>query len=403
MSAPRRRSRRSELIGRALLACATLAVSAAAGAAATVAVTRDRAPGVALRINPGDGIALANHLVQEASVSPAVLTRPAEADAARASLRREPLNPKALQFLASAALASQDQDRSVVLAKAAEQVSRRELVVQLMLIEDAVRRGNVSEVLVHYDRALRTRASARRVLFPTLQGALSSADIREALTPYLDEDRVWVSEFLKASAGTRGLSAGVAALLIEGPDTRGRRTLARRFAPDMLAALAADQQYDMLRKYFLATPGAPRELLDSANLTVSAIDQQWGPLAWSALETTGASAVFEQSEQTGSPVARISASPGASGYGLRKLLYLPAGPYRLRVQQDLAEPNDRSLMRWQLTCAAARAPFWESGDATRLVVPSGCPSQVLELFVRGGAEDSGLEALVQQVEIAPDR
>ncbi len=163
-------------------------------ASATLSQLQSRgAPASAIALWPWNGTAYANLAVGEQAEG-----RGTDAQrAARRALRFDGLNPTAARVLAVEAVESNQLKLGLDWLAYSEAVSRRDAGTQLMMIELAVSRGDVSNALRHYDRALRTSEESYATLFPVLLGAAADPAIRHGVIALLQRQPYWRSAFLQ--------------------------------------------------------------------------------------------------------------------------------------------------------------------------------------------------------------
>jgi hypothetical protein len=78
----------------------------------------------------------------------------------------------------------------------AETLSRRDLQTQIWLIEERVRRGDVSGALRHYAVALRVFPEAKTVLFPSLANGVAHPELVDPIADLASSEETWRNAFL---------------------------------------------------------------------------------------------------------------------------------------------------------------------------------------------------------------
>lgn len=183
-----------------------------------------------------------------AAALPAPSIMPEKVARMRGSLReaalREPVSSYALGLLGVAVDYQHDSSHARELFQLSEKMSRRNLLTQMWLIEDAVRRDNVSDAIVHYDRAMRVSLESRQTLSPLLVNALGDSLIQKNLLPVLAKHPLWWQDFAltmgKSGEDARGMSAAIIALRPNLANSE-ERALVERILNKMIA-LHADRQ-----------------------------------------------------------------------------------------------------------------------------------------------------------------
>ena len=373
-------------------------------------VTRLGAPDIALSVFPSEPMALAVKADAEAANSVKDPTRLGLArDNARRSLAAQGLNPSALRILAFDSLVSGKPELSRRLALLATQASRREAGAQLMLIEDAVARDDVEGALKHYDLALRSSAGSRTLLVPLLAGALEDERINASLAPYIKQRPDWLCAFLDGAIPVTPDPSAIARLVQRsggwpaGPTYRNLQTA-------LFARMLEKEQFDSLKRSYLALKGADKSLLTSPALTAQSVSADQGVLAWRSLGS--ASAGFDVVTETGkAPELRFFAGSGDRAIVAQKLMFLTPGAYRFSAQFGRALLSGGSGLRWSATCLGANSAgmFWKTEALTprddtsfgaTVNVPGNCAAQALYVEMIGGESQSGAEILLKAVSLS---
>jgi hypothetical protein len=179
------------------VAVAALALAIGSAASAVTGAFRSTNALAALRVSPGDPVALIrevdNSLVMDGE---ATLKSGRILPAARQSIAGTALNPGAVRLLAIDAWMHNDAGRSALLLRLAERLSRRDLGTQLLLIEERVAANDVPGTLAHYDKILRVSPPSRAWLFSTLNEAASDPTTAEEIARMLRRDPPWFGDFI---------------------------------------------------------------------------------------------------------------------------------------------------------------------------------------------------------------
>lgn len=329
------------------------------------------------------------------------------AERARLSLLHNPLSVTSLSILALQADASgAGLEHARPLMSAAERLSRRDLLMQLWLIEDRVRQEDVAGALRHYDRALSIYPEAEPLLFPILAGALDTPDIRKGLLGYVKARRPWVRSFLDFATGHAPPTA-LAELLINVDGGDRPSSFTRPFEAGLLRNAVAAQQFGfarvLTRRLAKGMPPEWQELVPSQ--ASSAQDLQ--PLTWATSEDP---AFQLQPDGRG---AVLDIAPDGQGIAIYRVIFPTPGTYRL-VQQMSATDSDGLQARWDFTCFGTTASNIASlpalpatATSLQVTIPEGCTAVRLALIVGGidRASASGISfqrlALVPQMSRAP--
>jgi hypothetical protein len=388
-----------------LIVALGIVASAFSLALAASTLIRSGNPDLAARIMPIDSLAASGRAEQLMMTD--LLNEPKQVAAvARSALRLQPINPTAFQVMGVAATAAGDTQTGRALIVEAQHQSRREAPVQFLLIEDAVRRGDIREALAHYDIILRTQPNSHALLFPTLLDALKEPAIRTALSPYYHTERTWAPQFASyALANSKDLDALVALELeaggLENPQ------FAHDQSAGLIARLVQEKRFAAARRVYLAMHGATSQRLVDAGFSGADIDGRFGAIGWQTGTEADASSIL--AKDAGNRLEMLlSASALTSTKIATKLLYLRPGKYRVDVALSRFEGEDGAAVGVQIRCPALTGdqPVWsEQGRAKMIggefVLPAGCDAQYLDIVAIGGSSGSMLDATVRSVTVRP--
>ncbi len=310
------------------------------------------------------------------------------ADLARQALTRDPTLAGAWRTLGLAAAAQQRPAQARKILQTAERVSRRDLGVQLWLIEDAVQRQDVVRALRHYDSALRVSLGSRELLFPILGQALEQPQMRAPLANILSRDPPWAEAFYYSLAENPPAGGALHDLL----GRVDRRVLLRSRAPlHVLVANLAGRNDNgaAVRVYRLLNddPAAAGLLRNGGFDRENSVP----PLDWQ-IEQAGSLAIAQEDGRL-----LIDGSSGSGGVVARQALALPSGAYRVSFRHG-AEPQRAFRPSLLIRCAPTSTPLASIDDVAPIVrasrafaVPASCTDQVIELRVQAeeGVEPSG--------------
>ena len=325
----------------------------------------------------------------------------------KGSLRVAPINPTAFRLLGLASEANSQTNTAQAWLQLSNRASRRDLGTQLWLIENAAKSGDLPGALKHYDIALRTSPQSHAILFPILTAGIADAEIRAGLVPLIRPEPLWLFEFLNFAAQSTDAQSNLALLITDAgglPDQPNFNDLGKR----LLSALAGSKNPEIARRLFKSLRGASQANLGTTGFNSANTDVRFNPLPWEALSTAGLGAVCERSNKA----ARMLVGSGERGVVLRRMMSLAPGNYLLTVDQSLIAAAQGSGQDWRMTCdppgAAAARDLIDDGDAkpatsfrTRISIPQGCGSQIIELAVVGGTGQTDMEFFVDNISVEP--
>ncbi|USU10665.1 hypothetical protein NF700_17825 (plasmid) [Sphingomonadaceae bacterium OTU29MARTA1] len=285
----------------------------------------------------------------------------------------------------------------------AYKLSRRDLRTQLWVIEDAVGRGSISEVLNHYDTTLRVFPNIDKILYPILANASANPAIRSVLIRKLYSKPVWSDSFIYYVAGNS-------------PDLQSTALL-----------------FNRLRQVGVAVPESAQTRLVDALLTAGRMDAAWNyyatirssadrrqsrdprfvggidepsQLDWIAVNDGGLTASLANG------LFDFAAPASVGGPLLRQGQLLPSGVYRLNGRSIGIDQADSALPYWTLRCSNGRElgrigmPNSVQANGTfsgKFVVPADCPMQTLLLVAQPSDAISGLSGQIIRVSLTPEQ
>ena len=276
-----------------------------------------------------NGVAAQVAMAQRYLTNPQTLSAKV-ADQTRTKLReaalREPLNADALGALAALDEYRGDPKRARALFLAAETVSRRNTLVELWLIEDAVRRGDVPAAINHYNRAMLVSNDSRRILLPVLAGAASDPAVSKELMPVLARRPLWWKDYLRqlamSSDNARTMTASLLATRVN-VGVVEEAGLAQMILQRMVS-LKAGHAAVFAANRLEGLSGSTRSLRDPGFDTPVAVL----PFAWWLRDETAIRA-YRDTVPNGSIGLRVVTSSGTGGGVAQQLIGLAAGRYVL--------------------------------------------------------------------------
>jgi hypothetical protein len=359
------------------------------------------------QLAPWDGRVTAFLARSLASSSASERQRARSDDLARRALRQEPTAIAATTALGINALTRNDTPEARVAFGYALSLSRRDLPTQLWAIEDAVARDDVPGALRHYDFALRSSRHAPDLLFPILATAIQDPKVRQAVVTVLLGKPRWSDAFVEFLAD-RGPRPEASALLLldmrrsglvvpAGPQAELVDLLARSVSPDRAWAYFAQIR-----------SGATRDQSRDPQFNVNEAART--TFDWSPLEVPGASSSIQRGDKGG--VYDFSVPPSLDGPILQQKQLLPQGAYRLEgISQNIDRSSGQPGPYWVLRCEDGRelgrvdvpAPGRQDGAFSgRIVVPQGCPRQVLTFVARSTGAPAGVSGQILRALLLPE-
>lgn len=388
-------------LGRLLLVSLLTLLIAALSLAITVEqVLGSRSSNFAQRVWGGaksDGALAAAQLLK--SKSPADFNRVAVL--ARSALAREPTNGGYAGTLGLALDAAGKRDEGRRMIAYAERLTRRDLRVQLWLIEDRVRANDISGALVHYDRALRVSPEVGDILYPVLASAAEDPEIAQPLADLLARRPPWWSQFLlrlvPATQSARSLRIVVGSIAPRREDLGERQLLA--FAMNRLVQLGDVRGAFALYRQAVPNSSAPDRVRNGG----FDVPNDLPPFDWSLAESTSVEPRGEVANSEAAVSALRLGDAAGQPIRARQLLILPPGEYDLTAMAGDVAAEGSAAPSVQLECVQGATtsglavfPIKKAGPdgfkmKGRFSVPSArCTAQWL--IVRAGDPGGGTQS-----------
>jgi hypothetical protein len=266
----------------------------------------------------------------------------------RAAVMREPVNGDAVATLAAIDDFAGQTTSARKFFKVSETLTRRNVLAEVWLIEDAVRRESVGDAIVHYDRALSVSKELRPQLLPILVAAASDPEIQRDLMPKLAQRRPWWNEYF-IELGTSGTSPSAIDLSARAARLDGRSTGDDIYAQAVLrrlVALKAYRQAVTLLQFIERGSSNVRGIVDGDFDASTGI----APFNWWMSDGSDVRAYFD-SLPSGRSVLRIDVAQGTSGGAAQQLVGLSAGSYNVSGQVGDFNSESTSAITIAIVCA----------------------------------------------------
>jgi hypothetical protein len=365
-------------------------------------IARLGSPSVALAMLPNDGVALgaqADILIQGKPTNP-----PREVLAlAMAALRNQAINPRAVRVLGFYTEVTGEFADAERLVRMAERLSRRESQGQMWLVEASARRNDTRQTLVHYDYALRVRPDNRQVLFPRLARAISDADIRTALKPYIRARNGWGEAFINYAIDENMYSPALASLMVESGGVANRKSN-QILQVTLLGQLVNGGHYTDARRLYLSMAGSKEQRLSSVAFDGADRTGSHGPIGWQSFDNVDGSGGVR--DETKTLVMEVFASAANTLPVMRKLLFLKPGSYSFSATLSRLETDPGGYLRWQIRCMQGTqgVTVWtvdgvEKNIRSNFSIAENCPVQLVEIIASGGQGQAGIDATISRMQL----
>lgn len=353
-----------------------------------------------------DGIIRMRVTLERIAKAPEVAMDKADLKAIGASLRDEPLNSKALAVLGYGAPelgGPEGQRRLMVLA---DQVSRREPLSQIWLIEVASADGDVRGAIRHYHAALSVQPSLHDKLLPILAAAIDFPEVREALRPMIVSEAKWMPAFIALASTSSKLDSLLG--LVMAPSVKLNSDAFGPANASIVFRLVAEGRSNEASQYARRfIPGYQEGVLSDLSISPATLDERLGQMAWSLTDSDQISA---KANAEGAISATIQ--PAARGAIMSRFVSIASGLYEFRQtirRQSGAAP---ASLRWQASCVGAGegTPFWSQLVPTseaavqfrsNISVPSACRVIKIDLLTVGPESQLPTEVIISNIGSGP--
>lgn len=288
---------------------------------------------------------------------------------------KQPLSPSALATLAAVS----EEGIKADLFEAVAQISRRDFVLQGLLLQHHSAQSNLPKSLAVLNQLLLVRVSQRPMVFDAFKGALLDPSSIEPFAGVLDTNPIWGDDFLVAAAKDSAVLTNLAVL-------RGRLD-DENVAPETDKALALA----------FAANGNVSEAFRLYENTRSADDEQTGwisdiaPFDWALTDERGFSARSQNSE-----TLTVRIQPGKGGVFARRLVEASALPNRLVARHAFSRQEQLKDLYLAISCADTGTEIARSSfDIDRVMVEMGDKPEACQFFeiAFGGRAWSGRDAV----------
>lgn len=318
-------------------------------------------------------------------------------DLARAALARDAGNVNAL---AAFGLASDKPKQVAAVFTVADRLSRRNLIVQVWMIENAVAKGDVSGALRQYDIALRTSRAAPSMLFPVLVDATSNDQLLPAIAKTLAQRPLWGGLYLQQLAQS-GKDLHRIALLFAMLKQQGVATGAAADTVLYTRLLEAQLFDDAWKVYASDHRGAQHAAVRGDTFGEDPVVKT--PYDWQLSDNEFVTARIEQTTSAKGELIFTTAA-GEGGDVARQTLSLTPGTYTLQAEVGAIEAADAQPPYLRVVCLPsgtelARKPL-QGTNGVSFSVSAGCPAQTLSIVAPPASGLGTVNGTIRSVRLA---
>lgn len=384
------------------MALAAILVASLAARDAAVSAMANHYPTLATKLAPANAAAIVKVFDQAISSGELHQNFAGWIDASKRALHADPVNAKGLRLLAYATdMTPKGHSRARAIMRLSERASRRDLLAQLWLIEDAVQRDSIADALKHYDRALSVHPAVGGRLIPILVSASREPPIQAALVPYLRANRSWVAPFLSVAVA----KASDPTVTVE---------LFKHYGGAQAVPSHAEFETQLIQR--LVETGKEREgyafaLASGAELGVftfsdATIDARFRPFTWTLYG--GGDGQVSLDDRGG---LAVNVRPEMKIVAASRIILARPGEKVLTHRVSFPDVSAAPLVTWTAYCQREGGPerFWTrdipvAATPTRveapLTVPDGCSRVQIDLEATGSEASAGSGVTIDQVNLA---
>ncbi len=267
----------------------------------------------------------------------------------------------------------------------AEQITRRELGVEMELFRNGAEHGDLGASFKHLDRALTVYPEAAPTMLVGLAQALEVEQIRTLVAPY--SLRPWFGGLIREATSKTPSSLAIAVLL---KDAKVKvAPLPRGTLPGVLRRLVQEGEGFEAGQLALRRDALTQNSLEQFGIEADTLHSEARPLTWQFATSGGVSGALGQAGQ-----ATFAIEPGRSGTLLARVTLYRNGDYNLT--QSLSASDPRILLIWELRCldGAGERLVWSQSFplqnsirrlSAQVTIPERCPAQ--QWTLKGSASD----------------
>jgi hypothetical protein len=310
---------------------------------------------------------------------------------ARKRLQAEPLTAAAIPAaVGPVGNSTESGGVSVVALKLAGTVSRRVPKVQLQLATLAAQAGDLTDMLMHVDRALLVDPSLQDRLLPPLIPALADPRFRIALRPFAG--RTWLWNFGRMAAEVPGSEVHAAHLFWELGAAQGRAP--REFVRVVIRTFVSSGDIESAREFVLKNGKLQPSQLDAFSPTKENSNPDYVPLTWDVADNELA---LVELGPAGQWAASIEA--GRQAWLFKRTTSFAPGNYRAEVPVQSGSEPVMVTVRVACVPASSRAAVkvltsLTPNETRRLILapefPADCSSQ--DWAIEASAPDARMPA-----------
>lgn len=327
-------------------------------------------------------------------------------DAVRRAAIAAPLDARPFLTLGHQQLLEGAPDEAVATLEAGERRDPRQRLIHLLLLDRYLRAGRYGDAAMQFSVLARLLGAAQAPIAAAMAQMAMAPETRDAVRRTLWSDPILERAVLKALAAADTAPAAIFALASPAAALEGR--IVESWGPVLIARLVRRGRYAAARSawqhIYAVPPAQAAALVTDAGFGTgrTAPPFDWTLVAGSlgAADSRGGSLAVEYYGRD-------------TGVLASQLLVLPPGPYRFSVNVDPGTTAATAKLFWALACGAGTfdpdkpalmnvaviAAARPRRIAADIVVPDGCPVQMLTLRGEAGAFPVPLSVTLRDLDL----
>lgn len=300
----------------------------------------------------------------------------------------EPLSPRALALLA---VAQEDQAKKTALLIGASQVSRRDLILQALVLEQRGAAGDYLGAIGTIDEILRVHPERQAEFFPVLAKALEQPEAVGGFTKLLGRPLPWRDSFLDFAVAQPGVLENLAIVRERiDPDNK-------EFDRKLILQLAQTGRAKIAERLY-------RQVARGGDLTSGTMALGWNseypPFDWRLADQSGFRAQTGERPET----LEIRVTPGNGGVIASRLVRNPERPVTLRMTHAVEPASQIKDVKLAVMCDGQTAPNYEAafvaGENTFVVdqVPA-CEYLIISIAARSWTGTRALSGTLSSLRV----
>lgn len=345
--------------------------AAAVGATSFAIANQTRKPAVAMAVGvPPQGLAQAgvaralygSRLVKNPKARPGAPER----RLAERAFAAEPLAANALPILIAGLAADGDRQQSEALLQLAGKVTRRDRLINAMLIDEELPKNRPDRVIKLFDRAMAVSYEVRGFYLERLADATAAPGALQALVPMLGRSPDWSAEYWNAVVLRPQVvpQAGELRLRIAAAPWNQRKQLGSDAG--LIRELITAKQFETASALAgaMGLKAAPGDSLIDPGFSQT---PRFPPIDWELVESGEIGVSIDRAKGN----LLLSSLPASEGIVARQLTALAPGRYRLNWQVSGLKTAPGTELRFRLSCVDPGLDGGKSLDSALLTDGSG--------------------------------